>query len=400
MKVPLFDLKEQHHALEAELRGAFERVLASGHFIMGPEVEALEKECAAYLGVGHAVGVSSGTDAILLGLMALDLEPGDEVLVPSFTFFATAGCVARLGAVPVFVDVCPYCFGMDVEDAKRKISGKTRAIIPVHLFGQATPMEPFLALAKEKNLVILEDCAQSIGAKYRGKMTGVFGEFGAFSFFPTKNLGALGDGGLVVTNDARLAEKARILRMHGMQPKYYHKMIGGNFRIDALQSAFLRTKLPRLPGYAAARRANAEFYNNALSSLPGISLGASECDPKAPVPASRLILPQEYDDCYHVWNQYTLRAPTPAGANRRDAIRAALIEAGIGCEVYYPVPLHKQECFQHLPQLMLARTSGDPCPVSTRLAEEVFSLPIFPELPVEMRQYVADTLTSWLSKNL
>jgi len=382
MKVPLFDLKDQHRAIGASLHAAFERVLISGQFINGPEVEELEREVAAYLGVQHAVGVSSGTDAILLALMVLGIEPGDEVLVPSFTFFATAGCVARLGAVPIFVDVCPFSFNMDVQDAARKITPKTRAVIPVHLFGQSADMEEVLKFAKEHHLFVVEDCAQAIGAKFRGRFAGSFGQFGAFSFFPTKNLGALGDAGLLTTNDGRFAEKARILRMHGMQPKYYHSCIGGNFRLDALQAALLRAKFSHLDDYAAARRAHAEYYTEKLARISGTIVAPEERNVEAEnriaSKTPQVILPREYSGNLHVWNQYTIRVPSYLESGQRDALRAKLTEAGIGTEIYYPVPLHHQECFQHLPQISSAK--NDLCPVSTHLASEVFSLPIYPEL--------------------
>lgn len=399
MKVSLFDLKDQHRAIEAELKEAFDRVLTSGHFINGPEVEALEKETAAYLGVQHAVGVSSGTDAILLALMALGIEPGDEVLVPSFTFFATAGCVARLGAVPVFVDVCPFCFNIDVQDAARKITAKTRAIIPVHLFGQSSDMDEVMKLAKERNLLVVEDCAQAIGTKYRGRFAGSFGNFGAFSFFPTKNLGALGDAGLITTNDGRLADKARILRMHGMQPKYYHSCIGGNFRLDALQAALLRVKLRHLNEYAAARRAHAEYYTENLGQIPGTILGPVECSPEAENQIAskmpKIILPREYGVNLHVWNQYTIRVPSYLEPGQREVLRAKLTEAGISSEIYYPVPLHQQECFKHLPQLHSA--TSDPCPASTLLAGEVMSLPIYPELPEAQQKAVVEAFAAILA---
>src|SRR5271154_4028980 len=251
MNVNLLDLKAQNGALETEFRDAFLRVLRSGHFILGPEVEKFERALAEFTGAKHALGVSSGTDAILLALMALGIGPGDEVLCPSFTFFATAGCVSRVGAKPVFVDSCPVCFNLDLRDAARRVTARTKAILPVHLFGQAAEMDGVLALAREHGLRVIEDVAQAIGATYRGRQVGTLGDFGTISFFPTKNLGALGDAGAVVTNDSALFERAKILRMHGMEPKYRHQVIGGNFRLDALQAAMLAVKLPHFNGYTA-----------------------------------------------------------------------------------------------------------------------------------------------------
>lgn len=363
MSVPLLDLNRQNAPLREELTAAFERVLRSGHFILGTEVEAFEREAAQFLGAKHAIAVSSGTDAILVALMALDLAPGDEVICPSFTFFATAGCIARLGATPVFADVHADSFNLDADDVARRITPRTKAIIPVHLFGQSADMEPLLALAKERRLAVIEDAAQALGAKYRGRACGTIGEFGTFSFFPSKNLGGFGDGGLVATNRDDLAERVRLLRTHGAKPKYYHKQVGGNFRLDALQCALLRVKLPRLPAYCAARQRNAAFYSERLGGLPGV------------------VLPTASPHNEHIWNQYTLRI---TGAGRRDALKQLLAAAGIGHEIYYPLPLHQQECFSHLAQIEL--------PVSSQLATEVLSIPIFPELNESERAQVAAAL--------
>src|SRR5271168_331902 len=278
MTVNLLDLKPQNSVLEPELHEAFLRVLRSGHFILGPEVDKFERALAEFTGAKHALGVSSGTDAILVALMALGIGPGDEVLCPSFTFFATAGCVARVGATPVFVDSCPVCFNLDVRDAARRITPKTKAIIPVHLFGQSAEMDGVLDLARQHGLRVIEDAAQAMGATYRGKQVGALGDFGAISFFPTKNLGALGDAGAVLTNDTALFERAKILRMHGMDPKYYHSVIGGNFRLDALQAAMLSVKLPHFNSYTAGRRRNAALYTQRLAALPGVvEAGPEDC---------------------------------------------------------------------------------------------------------------------------
>jgi dTDP-4-amino-4,6-dideoxygalactose transaminase len=376
MPVPLLDLNRQNLALEAELTAAFERVLHSGHFIHGPEVDSFEKECATFLGVKHAIAISSGTDAILVALMALGIGPGDEVICPTFTFFATAGCVARVGATPVFADVDPVTFNLDPADAAKRITPRTKAIIPVHLFGQSAEMAPLMVLAHNHGLAVIEDAAQSLGAHYRERCCGTIGDVGTFSFFPSKNLGGFGDGGLVATNRNDLAEKIRLLRTHGAKPKYYHKVVGGNFRLDALQCALLRVKLPHLPGYVAARQRNAAAYIEKLSDLPGIAQAGT---PEAAT--ARLILPVERHPCTHIWNQFTLRVP---GAGRRDALKQRLTDAGIGTEIYYPLPLHRQECFAHLPPVVL--------PASDQIVQEVVSLPVFPELNEGERSVVIESI--------
>ncbi len=383
MAVPLLDLNAQNLPLEAELKAAFERVLKSGHFILGAEVQKFEAEIAGFTGAKHAIGISSGTDAILLALMALDIQPGDEVLCPTYTFFATAGCVARVGAVPIFVDALPETFNLDVADAARKISPRTKAIIPVHLFGQCADMDAVMELAKAHKLAIIEDAAQSLGARYKGRSAGTIGTFGTYSFFPSKNLGGLGDGGLLVTNDDALAERALLLRTHGSKPKYYHKYVGGNFRLDALQAAFLRVKLPHYNDYTAKRRANAAFYTEKLSKLPGVVL-ASEHRPGTG--GAKLALPVATPDYDHIWNQYSLRVP---GKARRDELRDFLASRQIGAEIYYPVPMHKQECFAYTHQ-----ASG--CPIATGLAQEALSIPVYPELEGEQRAEVVAAIQEFL----
>ena len=276
MNVNLLDLKVQNGALEPEMQEAFMRVLRSGHFILGPEVDRFERALEEFTGAKHALGVSSGTDAILLALMALGIGPGDEVICPSFTFFATAGCVSRVGATPVFVDSCSVCFNLDLSDVERKITPRTKAILPVHLFGQSADMDGLLSLARENGLRVIEDAAQAMGATYHGKQVGTFGDFGTTSFFPTKNLGALGDAGGLLTNDTGLYNRAKILRVHGSEPKYYHHVVGGNFRIDALQAAMLSIKLPHFQGYTEARRRNAALYTERLASLPGVEIARPE----------------------------------------------------------------------------------------------------------------------------
>ena len=270
--VKLLDLTRQNGALEAELTAAFQRVLKSGYYIMGPEHDAFEASLAAFCEVPSALAISSGTDAILLALMALGIGSGDEVLCPTYTFFATAGCIARVGATPVFVDACPLSFNIDMADAARKVGPKTKAIIPVHLFGQAADMEAVMALAQAHNLFVIEDAAQALGARYKGQPVGSWGDFGTFSFFPSKNLGCLGDGGALISKNPALAEKAKLLRNHGAQPKYFHSVIGGNSRLDALQTAFLSAKLPHYNSYTAGRQKNAAYYTARLQTLPGVAI--------------------------------------------------------------------------------------------------------------------------------
>jgi len=394
MKVPLFELTTQHGAMETELRAAFERVFASGFYILGPEVSGLEEEVCAATGSPHALGVSSGTDALLLALMAAGIGPGDEVLVPAFTFFATAGCVARVGATPVWVDACPVCYNLYTTDAAAKVTAKTKAIIPVHLFGQAAEMDAVMALAAEHDLIVIEDAAQSLGAHYKGKPLGTIGHFGVASFFPTKNLGALGDAGMLLVREEAHFEQARILRVHGMEPKYYHREVGGNFRLDAMQAAFLRVKLPHLDALAAARRDNAEDYTQQLSALPGVVRGdADACacfntNDDASTEA-RIILPVAYPHVTHIWNQYTLRV---RGEGQRDALRTHLAECEIGSEVYYPLSLHEQACFAGVGQ------GGDNLTVASQLASEVLSIPIYPELSAPQRAAVVTAIASFLAE--
>jgi dTDP-4-amino-4,6-dideoxygalactose transaminase len=335
------------------------------------------------VGTRHAVTMASGTDALLAGFMALGLGPGDEVLCPSFTFFATAGCISRTGATPVFCDVSAADFGLDVADAESRITARTKAVVPVHLFGQAADMAAVGLLAARHGLEIVEDVAQAIGGAHHGRGVGTIGRMGCFSFFPSKNLGGFGDGGLVTTDDDALAEKLRQLRNHGMHPKYHHAMIGGNFRMDALQCALLRIKLPHLQTYAAGRRRNAAHYLERLSRIPGVVGGAS---PDAA--GARLILPFEQAGNHHVWNQFTLRVP---GAGRRDALRDFLAARDIGSEIYYPVPLHRQECFANL-----SSPGSADCPVSERLSGEVLSIPVYPELLECQLDEVAAAIEEWL----
>lgn len=378
MKIPILDLTRQYRAIKEEIDGAIYRVLESGRFILGPEVEAFEAEIAKYLGVKHAVSVASGTDALLLSLKALGIGPGDGVIVPSFTFFATAGVVANVGATPIFVDIDPKTFNIDPQKVRELIANRPsltvslKAIIPVHLYGQPADMDEIMAIAEEWNLYVVEDAAQAIGAEYKGKKVGTFGHLGCFSFFPTKNLGAYGDGGLVVTNDDELAERVRMLRVHGSKPKYYHHMVGTNSRLDALQAAILRAKLPHLDKWSSARIQLANRYDELLRNLDGI------------------VLPYRASDRTHIFHQYTIRIPR----GKRDPLRLFLSQHGIGTEVYYPFPLHLQPCFRHL-----GYKKGD-LPESERACDEVLSLPMFPELTEEEQDYVVSVIREFFEKNL
>ena len=395
MAVPLLDVNAQNHPLEAELTAAFQGVLGHGRFILGPEVKQVESNIAEMLGVKHAIGVSSGTDALLLAFMALGLGPGDEVLCPTFTFFATAGTLARTGATPVFVDSCPVCFNIDVDDARRKITERTRAIVPVHLFGQSADMDAVMSLAQEHDLKVVEDGAQAIGAKYRGRSCGTIGDFGTYSFFPSKNLGGYGDGGMVVTNDDDLADRATIMRVHGGRPKYFHHVVGGNFRFDTLQAALIGVKLPHYADYTAARQANAAYYTEQMAGLEGVVVAdPSHCKCATKQAAwlesrdARLVLPVTYEHNDHIWNQYTLRV---IGKGKRDELRAFLAEREIGSEIYYPVTMDQQACFGDLPP-----SSREGCEVSHRLAAEVLSIPIYPELNREQQDEVIAALAAFL----
>lgn len=363
--VKLLDLEAQYLPLRAEILAAITRVCDSQRFIFGPEVDALEDELAAYLGASHAIAVSSGTDALLAAFMALGVGPGDEVIAPTFSFFATAGCVARVGATPVFVDIDPVTFNLDPALVRRAITTHTRAIVPVHLYGLPADMDPIVEVAREKGIPIVEDAAQAIGATYKARPAGTIGTIGCFSFFPSKNLGAFGDGGLITTHDAVLAREIRLLRNHGAEPKYFHKRVGGNFRLDALQAAVLRVKLPHLERWTSMRRQNAERYQTLFASA-GLS--------------DRIILPTAPADRHHIFNQYVIRV------GERDRIRRFLNDRGIATEIYYPVPFHLQECFSSL-----GYRRGD-FPQAEAAADTVLALPIYPELTMEQQSAVVAAL--------
>lgn len=397
MHVPLLDLKVQYQSIKHEIIPEVMRVMESQYFILGPDVDAFEKACAEYLGVKHALGVSSGTDALLLALMALNIGHGDPVIVPTFSFFATAGVVSRLGAEPVFADMDPVTFNIDPEDIrliinerKKKNLSMPKAIIPVHLFGQSAEMDEIMSIADEHHMSVVEDAAQAIGAEYKnGSKVGSIGTIGCFSFFPSKNLGGFGDGGLVATNDDELFHRLKIMRVHGGEPKYYHKFIGGNFRLDALQSVVLKAKLPHLDAWTQARRRNAARYNR-LFIEGGLAeeTGRIQFDEKNKVLMPKSIFekagsqkPEAVSQKYfHIYNQYCIRV------GKRDALIDHLRKGGIGCEIYYPVPFHKQECFADVPP------SKNIFPHSDFAANTILALPIYPELTEEMQGYVVERI--------
>jgi dTDP-4-amino-4,6-dideoxygalactose transaminase len=371
IKVPLLDLQAQYAPLRDALIAAVTRVCDSQRFIMGPEITALEEELAALLGIRHAVAVSSGTDALLLALMALDIRAGDEVVTTTYSFFATAGAIVRVGARPVLVDIDPATFNIDPAAAAAAITPRTKAILPVHLFGLSADLDPLVAAASRAGVPIIEDAAQAIGATYKSRPLGGIGAFGCFSFFPSKNLGAFGDAGLITTNDAALAKRARLLRTHGMEPKYYHHLVGGNFRMDALQAAVLRVKAPHLAAWTDARRANAHRY---LTRFRDEALG------------DRLTLPVEPPGRRHIYNQFVIRTA------ERDALKRHLDERGIGNEIYYPVPFHLQPCFADLGYRRGA------FPHAERAAETSLALPIYGEMTAEQQDAVVDAVAQFVSR--
>lgn len=386
MSVPLLDLKAQYLSIKKDIDAALIRVAESQNFILGSEVEKLEASMCAYIGCKHAYGVSSGTDALLLALMAIDLKPGDEVIVPTFSFFATAGVVSRLNAVPVFVDSDRVTFNIDVKQIEKKITSRTKAIIPVHLFGQSADMEEIMRIAAKYNLKVIEDAAQAIGVHYKdGRKVGTIGEIGCFSFFPSKNLGCFGDAGLVTTNDDVLSERLKIMRVHGGKPKYYHKVIGGNFRIDAIQAAVLNVKLPYLDTWSEKRRENAALYTK-LFIQAGLAEdeGGIRFDDKNKVLLPKAVFKDTKHKNYHIYNQYIIRV------ERRNALRELLNQKGIGNEVYYPVPFHRQECFAYL------NARDTDYPVANGAAADSLAIPIYPELTREQIEYVVGSITDFI----
>jgi dTDP-4-amino-4,6-dideoxygalactose transaminase len=377
-KVPFFDLAVQFKSVEHEIRSALDEVFQNQQFIMGPKVQALEEAMAQYCQTRYAVGVASGSDALLLSLMALGIGTGDEVLLPPFTFFATAGSVSRLGATPVFVDIDRETYNIDPSKIEEKITARTKAIIPVHLFGQCADMNPLLKIAKERKLFIVEDAAQALGAEYKpkvgseGRRAGKIGDLGCFSFYPTKNLGAFGDAGMVVTDNPGLAEKVKLLRVHGSQPKYFHKAIGINSRLDTIQAAILLVKFKYLEKWTAERQRKAERYQELFENLPDSVNGFK--------------LPTVQFQNRHIFHQYVIRVP------ERDGLRQFLTEEGIGTDIYYPVPLHLQECYS-----FLKYRRGD-LPISEKASEEVLALPIFPELTEDQQRVIVSRIKAFYNK--
>jgi dTDP-4-amino-4,6-dideoxygalactose transaminase len=373
MRVPLLDLQAQYQPLRDEILAAITRVCDSQRFIMGPEIESLENELCRLIGVKHAIAVSSGTDALLLALMALDIKAGDEVVTTAYSFFATAGAIVRVGARPVLVDIDPATFNLDPAQVAAAITPRTKAILPVHLFGLSADLDPIVEAAARAGVPVVEDAAQAIGSTYKSRPAGAIGAFGCFSFFPSKNLGAFGDAGLLTTEDDALAARARLLRTHGMQPKYVHHLVGANFRMDALQAAVLRVKAPHLPAWTEGRRANAARYRR-LFLAAGLD-GA-------------VTLPFEPADRTHIFNQFVLRVP------ERDALKRHLDEQGIGNEIYYPVPFHLQPCFADL-----GYRRGD-FPHAERAAEDSLAIPVYSELTAAQQETVVSAIGQFVQRRV
>ena len=369
VNIPLISLKDQFEPLREQMRAAIDRVMDSQQFVLGAEVKSLEEEVARYSNTKYAVGCASGSDALLLALMALDLKAGDEVITSPFTFFATGGAIARLGARPVFVDIDARTYNIDPTKVEAAITPRTRALIPVHMYGQCADMDPLMEMSARHGIPIIEDAAQAIGAEDRGRRAGSIGLLGCFSFYPTKNLGGAGDGGMIVTNDESLAERLRALRVHGGLTEYLHKEVGINSRLDALQAVVLRVKLPHLDEWSNERRRKANQYNELFS--------------KASL-SHEVITPFIRPDGRHIFHQYVVRVPT-----HRDALMSHLNKRGIGTKIYYPVPLHLQECFRYL-----GYQAGD-FPESERAAQETFALPVYPELTDEQQRYVVDSFAGF-----
>ena len=372
--VQLLDLSRHNSPIKDEMLAALKSVMDAGQFVLGPEVKKLEQTIAAYSQVDHAVGCASGSDALLLALMAADVQSGDEVIVPSFTFFATASCVTRLGATPVFADIEPASFNICPKDIEKKITAKTKAIIPVHLYGQMAEMKEILNLASKVNAIVVEDAAQAVGAELEGRRAGSWGHITALSFYPTKNLGGAGDGGMLTTPDAGYAEKLTLLRGHGMEPRYYHKVIGINSRLDSFQAAILNVKMKYLENWTMMRSQNAERYHD-LFMISGLNRDME--------------LPQTLPYRRHVWNQYVVRVPE----RDRDALRAELTAKKIGTEIYYPLGLHEQECFR-----FLGYSPAD-LPETYRASREVIALPIYPELTADEQACVVDAIKAYFDAN-
>ena len=371
MKVPLLDLSEQNQKLRPEIEAALGRVLDTNAFILGDEVKSLEAEISAYCGTKYAIGCASGSDALLLALMAVGVRAGDEVITSPYSFFATASAITRLGAVPVFVDIDPSTYNIDVSQVGAKITERTKAVQPVHLFGQCADMNSLNAVCEKNSIPVVEDAAQAIGAEEGGKRAGAMSGIGCFSFYPSKNLGGMGDGGMMTTDDDELAEKLFALRVHGSKERYYHKWVGLNSRLDGFQGAVLRTKLPHLDSWTDQRMANADRYRSLFTDA-GL--------------AEQIALPFERENCRHIYNQFVVRVP-----NARDELRSFLTENNVGTDIYYPVPLHLQECFEYL-----GYKPGD-MPESERAARETLALPVFPELKPEQQEYVVEKIAEFFN---
>lgn len=381
MEIPMLDLKAQYETIREEVNDALLRVVESQHFILGPEVSRLEESVAQYSQAKYGVGVSSGTDALLLALMVLGIGPGDEVITTSYTFFATAGAIARLGATPVFVDIDPFTYNIDPTQVSEKITQHTRAIIPVHLYGQMAEMDLIMEIAQQHGLYVIEDAAQAIGSEYQGKRAGSIGHMGCFSFFPSKNLGGFGDGGMVVTQDPTINDKLRLYRNHGYKPKYYNAVVGGNFRLDAIQAAVLNVKLQYLDQWTSARQQNADTYRALFAEMNlGIDLDEFRTG------AAGVVLPKEKMTGRHIYNQFVIRC------RARDALMQYLKSNGISTEIYYPCPMHLQDCFENLGYTMGA------LPESEFAANETLALPIYPELAPKMMIAVAASIADFYSK--
>jgi dTDP-4-amino-4,6-dideoxygalactose transaminase len=371
MKVPMLDLTEQYQGMKTEILSILDDVMSKAHFILGDNVKKLEKDIAEFSSSKHGIGVANGSDALNIAMLGCGIQPGDEVIVPSFTFFATAGAVSRIGAIPVFVDIDPKTFNIDPSSIEKAITSKTKAIIPVHLYGQMADMERIKEIADKHNLVIIEDAAQAIGSLHRGKKVGELGTAATYSFFPTKNLGAYGDAGMIITNDDEIAERVRVLRVHGSKPKYYHHVLGYNSRLDEMQAAILNVKFPHLNDWSELRREKAQTYTQLLHEMLG----------------DKVVTPYVEEFNHHVFHQYTIRV------QKRDELQAYLKEQGVETMVYYPKPLHLQPVFAEL-----GFKEGD-LPESEKAAREAISLPMFPELKIEQQQYVVEKIREFYQKN-
>ena len=371
-KVPLLDINQDNLPHRDEFVEALAAVVDSGRFLFGPDVVALESEVAAYSQVENAVGCASGSDALLLALMALNIGPGDEVIVPSFSFFASVSCIVRLGATPVFVDIRPDTFNVDVDAITQAITPNTKAIIPVHLFGQCAEIDRICQIAGDRDIPVIEDAAQAIGSAYNSRPAGSWGTIGCFSFYPTKNLGGMGDGGMMTSYDAAMADRLRLFAGHGMRPRYFHKVVGINSRLDTFQAAVLRVKLRHLPDAIEKRTAIADRYDRMITDANLVGAG-------------KITLPVRDSNGFHVWNQYALRV----GSGQRDALRAQMAENGVSSEIYYPVPLHKQECFADL------NVDDSTLPETNRACEEILNLPIFPSLSEQQQERVVETISGF-----